>query len=462
MNQALLAGALGLAVALAQADPYPGWTLYDSFNDTQVSLVDLDGQIAHTWDTGYTPGAWLYMLDDGTLLRTEKDLDLPGPNAGGAGGRIQMIAWDGTVTWDYVLADTGIRQHHDLEPLPNGNFLAVVWESKTRAEAQAMGRVGSGDPEVWSEAIYEIRPTGPTTGEVVWSWHVWDHLVQNVDPNLPNYGEPSDHPERIDINYVPSTINFDWLHFNSVDYNPELDQIIVSCHSFSELWVFSHAPGASGDLLYRWGNPLAYGMGTAADQKLFKQHDPHWIKPGLDGAGDILIFNNGVARPEGAYSSVDQITPPLNPDGTYHREPGQPFGPDALTWTCDNIGGEPFYSGFISGSQRLPNGDTLICVGATGEFYEVTPDCGVDWSYVPTGLQFRAERIGVRDTRLRGLLWCPADIAEPYETLDLADVVAFIEGYLDQNPLSDLADPRGTWDTADVQAFVDTFLANCP
>ena len=47
----------------------------------------------------------------------------------------------------------------------------------------------------------EIKPTGKTSGEIVWEWHAWDHLVQDVDRALPNYGEVSEHPERIDVNY---------------------------------------------------------------------------------------------------------------------------------------------------------------------------------------------------------------------------------------------------------------------
>ena len=31
--------------------------------------------------------------------------------------------------------------------------------------------------------------------------------------------------------------------------------------------------GKGGDLLYRWGNPQAYGAGTAADQRLFAQFE---------------------------------------------------------------------------------------------------------------------------------------------------------------------------------------------
>ena len=41
-----------------------------------------------------------------------------------------------------------------------------------------------------------------------------------------------------------------------------------------------------------------------------------------------------------------------------------------------------FYSSFISGTHRLPNGNTMICSGANGTLFEVTPDKQVVWKYV--------------------------------------------------------------------------------
>ena len=37
---------------------------------------------------------------------------------------------------------------------------------------------------------------------------------------------------------------------------------------------------------------------------------------------------------------------------------------------------------FISGNQRLPNGNTLICSGPTGHIFEVTEDKEVVWEYI--------------------------------------------------------------------------------
>src|SRR5262249_5587111 len=132
--------------------------------------------------------------------------------------------------------------------------------------------------------------------------------------------------------------------------------------------------GMGGDILYRWGNPLAYRAGTKADQRLFAQHDAHWIADELPGAGHALIFNNGGGRPEGNYSSADEVELPA-PDtqGRYPRSPGAPFGPDKPLWSYTADNPPDFFAPLMASAQRLPNGNTLICTGFSGQMFEVTP-----------------------------------------------------------------------------------------
>jgi len=55
-----------------------------------------------------------------------------------------------------------------------------------------------------------------------------------------------------------------------------------------------------------------------------------------------------------------------------------------------------------------------------------------------------------------------ADMAEPFGTLDLADVNAFVVAFSGQNAAADLASPNGVFDLADIQAFVAGFNTGCP
>src|SRR5262249_3692287 len=124
----------------------------------------------------------------------------------------------------------------------------------------------------------------------------------------------------------------DWTHVNAVSYNAKYDQVMISVREFNEIWILDHSTtteqaashtggrsGKGGDLLYRWGNPRAYRAGSTGDQRLFAQHDAHWIPDGLPGAGHLLVFNNGGGRPDGNYSSVDEVELPT-PDSQGHYD----------------------------------------------------------------------------------------------------------------------------------------------
>jgi len=202
-------------------------------------LIDSNGTINHIWSSSFLPGAAVWWPGDGTVLRTIRVG--AGPGSGGSGGGVQKIQWDGMVDWDYRYNTNGRLSHHDVKSLPNGNVLLIAWETKKRAEAIAAGRNPDyvGNQGLMPDHIIEVQPTGPTSGTIVWEWHVWDHLIQDNDQTKDNYGVVGDHPELIDINYGYTTA--DWLHTNSVDYNEEFDQILLSVHTFNEIWVIDHS-----------------------------------------------------------------------------------------------------------------------------------------------------------------------------------------------------------------------------
>jgi hypothetical protein len=419
---------LGLVIDDPRA--FRGYTMFAPLVSSTTYLMDMQGKVVRAWESDCSPGASAYFLDNGHLLRAGSLGAEAQPFGGGpgVGGRIQEFTWEGELIWDFQFVNAKQLQHHDITPLPNGNVLMIVWDRKTAKEALAAGRRPelTGDSHLLPDSLVEIKPTGKTTGAVVWEWHLWDHLVQDYDKSKANYGNVAEHPELVNVNYGedalapiaatkagqdklksigyvganagsgrPPRVNPDWTHSNGVSYNPDLDQIILSIHAFSEFWILDHSTttaeaashkggrgGKGGDLLYRWGNPRAYRAGTKADQRLFSQHNAHWIPKGLPGAGHLLVFNNGSGRPGGNYSSVDELVLPVDSQGRYTREPGKAYGPHEPIWSYTAPKKSDFYSFFISGAQRLANGNTLICSGANGTFFEVTPEKETVWKYV--------------------------------------------------------------------------------
>ncbi len=322
----MMARTTGLMVNTAES--YPGYTLFAPSTTKTTYLINQNGERVHSWQSDYLPMT-AELMPNGDILRAGLLPANPRMHASGSSGILERFNWAGERTWFYKLNTNQYRSHHDFEVLPNGNILLIAWEYHTKADAIANGR----DPKtieqgsLWPDVVLEIKPRPRSGGDIVWKWSIWDHMLQNRDPNKPNYMNPAKHPERIDINYRREGTGqggfpADWAHTNAIDYDPITDQIMLSPREFSELWVIDHSTttaeargskggkhGKGGDLLYRWGNPAAYKQGTFQDQVLSYQHDTQFIKPGLRGEGNFLVFNNGWVRPNGNYSSVDEIAP---------------------------------------------------------------------------------------------------------------------------------------------------------
>jgi hypothetical protein len=425
---------------LKTAAAFAGYTLFAPIDSTTTYLIDLEGKLVHSWPSKYTPGQAVYLLPDGSLLRAGRAPRNRHFGGGGIGGLLERISPDGKLLWRFKYANRKHCQHHDFKAMPNGHVLLIAWEKKTREEAIDAGR----DPgemtgsELWPDCVIEVEPEDVSGGRIVWEWHVWDHLVQELDENKPNYGVVAEHPELVDLNYQRTApeetpaelrrlrsigyvggresedsrekgegappfwaglagpdLRADWCHTNAIDYNARLDQIALSVHSFNEIWIIDHSTsmkeaaghrggrhGKGGDLLYRWGNPRAYGAGSVKDQTLFAQHDVRWIPEGLPGSGHLTVFNNGPGRPDGPYSSVVEFAPPVDSSGHYLRERDKAFGPSKPNWEYTAAKPSEFFSSHISGAERLPNGNTLICSGEQGRIFEVDSAGQTVWEYL--------------------------------------------------------------------------------
>lgn len=414
-----------------------GYVLLAARAHPMTYLIDKCGRAVHSWNTTYKPGQTMYLLPSGSLLRTGNVVSAAFNKEPGCGGIIERYDWDSKVEWSYSLSDATQCQHHDVVPMPNGNILAIVWEKKSVEEAIAAGRDTSlNSSEVWSEKIVEIKPNG-ASGDIVWEWKLWDHLVQDFDRTKENFRSVADHPELININYISNKDKHSpvWIKMNSIAYNAKLDQIVVSAHQFSEFWVIDHSaasdgvqvPGSKyapepgyvvvptnyythhsgkykkgGDILYRWGNPMAYNRGTQADRRLFEQHSVQWIETGKY-AGKIAVFNNGVGRYDGAkFSAIEIVAPAMDKKGNYPIQKGKAFAPANAEWSySDTRAGNVFFSTNGGGIDFLPNGNIMICTGVGGTMFEITPSKKIVWKYkspiTAAGAVVQGESIAAND-----------------------------------------------------------------
>jgi hypothetical protein len=397
-------------VGILTNDPnsYNGYTLFSPFNSNETYLINNCGEVVNQWTSTSSPGASQYLLENGNLLRTGKIIN-DDITFGGVGGKIELFDWENNLIWEYTYSSSQFAQHHDIYPLPNGNILMLAVSTINETEAIQAGRDPSliTEGKIYNEQILELEPVGTNQANIVWEWNIKDHLVQDFDATKDNYGVIAENPQLLDFNYINADEGeANWLHINSLQYNETLDQILISSRILSEIYIIDHSTttleagshngglyGKGGDFLYRWGNPEAYDKGDSMDRKLFSQHYPHWIPGGLIDAGKILIFNNGNAV---RYSSVDIIEPPSISPGLYSYDPINGYGPTTANWSyTDPVDPANFFAFFMSSAQRLPNGNTLICEGDTGYFFEIDPSNNKVWEYInpdtPVGILAQGE-----------------------------------------------------------------------
>lgn len=369
-----------VGLQLSEYNVFDGYTLFSPEGNHNVYLINNCGEKINEWTFNELPQNTCYLLENGTLLRAGID-------------SLQIRDWNNNVLWTYATTANGIRQHHDIEPLPNGNILCICRDVYSKPVIVEHGR----DPSkvlfnFRLEKVVELQPVGSSDVNIVWEWKFFDHLIQDFDSTKLNYGNVADHPELLDLNFDNGS-NLDYIHLNAIDYNAELDQIMITSRNMSELYIIDHSTttaeaaghsggnsGKGGDFLWRWGNPQVYRQGSSYDQKIFYPHDGKWIEPNYLDEGKISVFNND-GDGSGLFSSIHIITPEFT--GNSYAKELNLFKPLDFEWT---------WSGDLldktvdelnkSGTHALPNGNFIICESSRGRISEINKKGDHLWSYV--------------------------------------------------------------------------------
>ena len=410
---------------------YNGYTLFTRGLTGTSNLIDMEGNLVHQWDNagGYKllPNGNLFSGFGQTLYERDWDNNIVWPADG--------------VPWNFSAERKAIDNasiHHDSWKIHNAvldedTYISLFYYSATNEQIWAAG----GDPAIDYEAarrntnldgIVEVD----RNGQILWEWHFLDHTVQDQNDTWPNYGVIAENPGKVDVFWRtdeqqpngPAGVVRDWMHCNSLQYNPNLGHIVVNSKHWSTFYVIDHsgtfvsdraafdadpdaalaanmaaAASDAGDFIYRFGNPSAYKQGDAptfeneGNQQMYGSHNIHWLENDLPGdpeGTNFLIFNNDCYDPLDNFSEVLEINPYLNAAGTNTGSYVNP--PDAgyigngtsiqIVWSFRAGSNNSFYSNFISGIQRVANGNTVVCSGAHGHFFEVTPTNRVVWEYI--------------------------------------------------------------------------------
>ncbi|WP_339840306.1 aryl-sulfate sulfotransferase [uncultured Maribacter sp.] len=369
-----------------------GYILVNESTDDRVYLMEKDSSlIVHEWQLEFGLGNDVELLPNGKLLAS-LGVESPDFSFGGFGGIIQIINPDSSIDWEFRYANEEHLIHHDVEMLPNGNVLAIVWTARNQVALNEIGYLGE-EENVYTESIIEVDPN---TNEIVWLWDSWDHIVQDTDDTKLHYGIVSENPERININYIDIlrgevSPDGDIMHANGFDYDEDNDLIYMTINNFSEIWVIDHSTtiaqaktdsgglyGKGGDLVYRFGNPTAYNN-TFGERLFYNNHFPNLLENDVPGDGNILVYMNGNGDLKQSFVYELALPSIFNLQSNAINELD-------IVWSYTREG---FYAPRVSGAIRLDNGNTLITSGTSG-LIEVTNDKEVVWEFEGTGFYWRS------------------------------------------------------------------------
>ena len=222
---------------------FDGYNLVPPYFSKNTYLLNMEGEIVHTWKSDYLPGLYAMLQEDGTLVRGIRLPDAAVRFAGVSGG-FERLDWNGNVLQRYIKNDHETHEclSHAFCPMPNGHTMVICLENKSCEEAYAKGRKPNTLPAkgtmingllhdgLYLDYLMEIDQDN----NVVWEWHLWDHIGTGQD--------------EFDLNYrLPETYGYycthDWVHFNGVDYDPVHDRVVACCRNFAEFVIIDRKTG---------------------------------------------------------------------------------------------------------------------------------------------------------------------------------------------------------------------------
>ena len=301
-------------------------------SSTYSYLINKEGFKLWEWNFDTSSGNDLEILENGNIIGLFKDANAT-IDFGGFGGTAKLIDSNLNTLWEFTVSDDNFIAHHDVEMLPNGNVLMMIWERITNQTAVQNGV--DFDNDIFAEKIIEVNPS---SNQIVWEWRSWDHIIQDKFEDLPNFGDINMNPNKININYSIDNppggsffINGDIMHANGLDYDPIKDVIYLSVNYYDEIWVIDHSTTTSeaqsdtggnynkgGDLIYRFGNPNTYN--SLGDKIFDKIHFPNLLEDGVPGEGNVLVYVNGNSTEQ---SIIYELAMPSNfsLESNFNNEP---------------------------------------------------------------------------------------------------------------------------------------------
>ena len=310
-----------------------------------VRLGDMNGNVVHAWQVEPYFNKRSRLLPNGNLVTV------------GNNRRIVEYDWDGNIVWTHE----GIGSVNDMRVLANGNKLLVAHDPmpaefqqqvRDQVATQWWGERNRGNEEAQQSAdLYEVN----TEGEIVWEWHAYNHLDLN--------------------RWSPATPEGDWLHVNSMAPLPENKWHDAGDERFKPGNILLNARNINAMYIIDKNSKQVVWEGTHDyNGGMSHSHEPEMIEKGTPGAGNIILFDNGLFTTNRVHTGQTYVIE-MNP---VTRD---------VVWVYETEGyaNIKFFSKTMGSQKRLPNGNTFIAEDNTGRLFQVKPDKSIVWEYVNRG-----------------------------------------------------------------------------
>ena len=378
-----------------------GYTLFQA-NETGALLIDMNGNGVQMWKglhgfpNKLLPGGQVF---GSTGVRNpahsvQDQLDLV------------QVDWDGKIVWTFdqleYIEDPGekprwmARQHHDFQRTGNpvGYYVPGMIPEVNSGNTLILAHKNVKNPKISDKTLLDdVIIEVDWEGNIVWEWHCHEHFDSY------GFDEASKNILCRDPNFRPPGGGMgDWMHINSMSVlgpNKWYDAGDERFHPDNIIWDSREANIAA--IIDKKTGKIVWKIGPYYDQSpelqklgwLIGMHHCHMIPKGLPGAGNILVFDNGgwagygipnPGSPKGVKNALRDYSRVVEFDPTTLEIVWQ-YTPAEAGYMMPYDAAR-FYSPFISGAQRLPNGNTMICEGSGGRLIEVTADHEIVWEYI--------------------------------------------------------------------------------
>jgi len=333
---------------------FPGLNLYRSGDTPEAYLMDMNGNIVHTWAAkieGNDTWSNIELLDNGDLIAFVNY------------EKLIRLDWNSNIVW---ISDN-LGFHHDLSISGNGNIYALTRKieyiptlSLVRLTANDYLTVldGKGKLEKRISVAKLLLDAGiPVIHEDTEADYPRDTDLKKLIGSL---DDGADHSffirslNRLEQFYEEITRPKDFFHTNAV----------VIVHDLPD--DVTHGVFKAGNVLICIRNQNLIAVIDAENEKIVwnwgarELEHPH--DPVLLGNGNILIFDNGYKR---KYSRIIELDP-------VKKE---------IVWEYKAPHPEDFYSETRGSNQKLPNGNILIADSRNGHAFEITPAGEIVWEF---------------------------------------------------------------------------------